>query len=66
MDRHVAPLRLKQPTVDRHVAPLRLKQPTVDRHVAPLRHIPVFVLTPQCCMFRGEATNTSFIVFDLT
>ena len=49
-----------------------LKQQSADRHVAPLGHIilipsqPVFVLSPQCCVLSGEATNTNFIVFGLT
>ena len=49
-----------------------LKQQSMGRHVAPLKHIilipnqPVFALSPECCMLSGEATNTNFIVFDLT
>jgi hypothetical protein len=26
----------------------------------------VFVISPLCCVLRGEATNTNFIVFGLT
>ena len=46
-----------------------MKQQSVGRHVTPLRHIilipnqPVFALSPYCCMFNWEATNTNFIVF---
>ena len=49
-----------------------LKQQSVGRHVAPFGHIililsqPIFVITPQCCMFIGAATNTYFIIFGLT
>ena len=49
-----------------------LKQRSAGRHIAPLRHTilipnqPVFVLSPQCCVLSGEATNTSFIVFGVT
>ena len=49
-----------------------LKQQTTDRHVVPVRHIilissqTVVALSPLCCMLRGEATNTNFIVFGLT
>ena len=49
-----------------------LKQQSADRHVAPLGHInlilnqPVFALSPFCCVLRGEATHTNFIVFDFT
>jgi hypothetical protein len=28
--------------------------------------IPVFAIYPYCCILSGEATNTNFIVFDLT
>jgi hypothetical protein len=48
------------------------KQQSVDRHVGPLGHIilissqPVFVLSPQCCVVSGEATNTNFLVFGWT
>ena len=40
--------------------------------IAPLGHIilipsqPVFVLSPFCCVFSVEATNTNFVVFGLT
>ena len=49
-----------------------LKQQSADRHVVPVRHIilissqPVFALSPLCCILRGEATNTYFLVFGLT
>ena len=49
-----------------------LKQKSADRHVAPLGHIilipcqSVFALSPYCCVLSGNATNTNFIVFDLT
>ena len=49
-----------------------LKQQSGDRHVVLLRHIilfpsqPVFVLSPECCVLNGEATNTNLIVFGLT
>ena len=49
-----------------------LKQQSAGWHVAPLGHIilipsrPVFALSPYCCVLRGEATNTNFIVFGLT
>ena len=49
-----------------------LKQQSVGRHVTPLGHIltpnqPVFDLTPLCCVFSGEATNTYFSLwFDPT
>ena len=45
-----------------------LKQQSTGNYVAPLGHIisipsqPVFAPTPYCCVLRGEATNTSFIV----
>ena len=45
-----------------------LKQQSAGRHVAPLGHIilipsqPVFALSPECCMLRGEATHTNCIV----
>ena len=50
---------------------IALKQQVVDRPVVPLGHIililrqPVFALSPECCVCRGEATNTNFIVFGL-
>jgi hypothetical protein len=28
--------------------------------------IPVFALSPECCVLSGETTNTNFIVFGLT
>ena len=49
-----------------------LQQQSAGRHVAPFAHIilipsqPVFALSPNCCVLRGEATNTNFIVFGLT
>jgi hypothetical protein len=51
---------------------ISLKQQSVDRHVSPLGHIilipnqPVFVLSLYCCVLSREATNTNFIVFDLS
>ena len=48
------------------------QQQSAARHVAPLGHItlipsqPVFALSPYCCVFSGEATNTNCIVFGLT
>ena len=50
---------------------ISLKQHSEDRHVAPLGHIvlipnqPVFALSPKCCVLRGKATNTNFVVFGL-
>jgi hypothetical protein len=55
--------------VDRGVNP---GNKSADRHVASLGHIiliprqPVFALSPYCCILSREATNTNFIVFDLT
>ena len=49
-----------------------LKQQSTVSHVATLGHIiqipsiPVFALSPQCCVLSGEATNTNCIVFGLT
>jgi hypothetical protein len=49
-----------------------LKQQSVDRHAALLGHIilipiqPVFAPSRQRCVLSGEATNTNFVVFDLT
>ena len=42
------------------------------KHVIPLGHIililgqSVFALSPQCCVLRGEASNSNFIVFGFT
>jgi hypothetical protein len=55
-----------------HYSAISLKQQSGDRYVAPLGHIiliptqPVLALSAYCCMLRGEATNTNFIVFGLT
>ena len=49
-----------------------LKQQSADRHVTPLGHIilapsqTVFVVAHYCCVLRGAATNTKFIVIGLT
>ena len=49
-----------------------LDQHASGRLVAPLWHIipipsqPVFALSPLWCVLSNEATNTNFIVFDLT
>ena len=49
-----------------------LKQQSAERYFAPLGHIilipgqPVFALSPYRCVLSREATNTNFIVFDLT
>ena len=48
------------------------RQQLASRHVATRGHIilipnqSVFALTPYCCGFTGEATNTNFIVLGLT
>jgi hypothetical protein len=72
---------LKQQSVGRNVAPLRhcidsassLKQQSAGRHVAPLRHIilipcqsDVAFIPNCCCVFNGEATKATFVVFGLT
>ena len=36
------------------------------RHMILIQSQPVFALSPACCVFSGEATNTDFIVIGLT
>jgi hypothetical protein len=44
-----------------------LKQQSAGRHVAPLVHIILIPSQPVLLLFLcGEATNTNFIVFDVT
>ena len=44
-----------------------LKHQSVDRDITPLGHIipslsqSVFALSPECCVFNGEVTNTNLI-----
>ena len=63
---------LDQPAVLGFYSASSLKQQSADRHVARLWHIiliqsqPVFFLSPECRMVRGEATNMNFIDFGLT
>ena len=44
-----------------------MKQQSADIHITPLGHIILIpsqpVLTLECCMLSGEATNTNYIVF---
>ena len=48
-----------------------LKQQKAGKHVAPLGHNllspsqPVFLLTPKCYIYRGQAANTNCIAVDL-
>ena len=35
-------------------------------HIIPILSQTVFALSPYCCVFSGETTNTNFIVFSLT
>jgi hypothetical protein len=46
-----------------------LKQQSTGRYVTPLKHSsqipshPVFTLTRQCCVLRGEGADTNFVIF---
>jgi hypothetical protein len=72
MRRWWGPLFLDQHTELDVYSASSLKQQSAGREVAPLEHIilipsqPLFALPPECCVLSGEATNTNFIVFDMT